>query len=504
MTAPTTDAEYLAWLQADAQPRCLLVEMTYRPSGGGTSTVYLASAPFVSRPGDTPANQTYLAVITAVPQFRQSMSDVMLGRTTYNEGTITLHNGDGAFDDWLDYTTYNFFGRPLAMYLGASDWPRSAFRAVWTGVTAQVTMNGTNSVSITARDRQHLLNVEPTSTLISSGSFPNAGPNIGKRMPLCYGQCSNVQPVLLDSSAQNYAVHDGAVNAFTQMYERGVAGTPSYADTSTGRFNYSGGADPGGTLTYDMQGAKPGGSYLTKAKDIITDLLITRGPLTSGDMEATTWAAMNTTFPQAINLYVQNPAGVMLYELVDQIMRSVGGYYTVNRDGQFVFDQFKLSGSSTLSIGTQDIAAKGLAVARQYQPWDKLSRGYKKNWTVITNGNAGVTEDERERMAGDGYWKVSTNASAANYSKVYTPDKQMTLLTSATDCQTEADRWMGIWGVPRIVYSIQCFTGTARLNIGSRVTVTHPRYGLSAGVDGTVVAITDRPSKKMQTLEVMM
>jgi hypothetical protein len=98
---------------------------------------------------------------------------------------------------------------------------------------------------------------------------------------------------------------------------------------------------------------------------------------------------------------------------------------------------------------------------------------------------------------------ASVNSGAANLLKTNDPKQEGTLLTSKTDCQTEADRWMGIWGSVRVQYAIECFLDGVRVNLGDRVKITHPRLGLAAGVTGTVVKVSDRFTKRRQILEVL-
>lgn len=498
MTAPAyTDANWAAWLAKDSEPRCVLVELDYRNSGGTTVTAYLSTSAYVSEPSDTPANQVYSAVVRSIPQFSQRMSDVLVGATTPQYGNIVIDNGDGAFDSWL---TLNFSGRAARVYLGAANWPKAAFRAVWIGVIATMQVGDVNTFVVQIRSRQHLMNQNVESTVFASGA-PMPSTTAGKYYPLCYGDCRNVSPILIDASYLGsygrYRVNAAACYAIDEVRSKGVA--VAFTDGADGTFYITGTND--GEITCDVRGMKSGANLIDDIKEIITDICITRGPFQTADFDTATWTNLATTFPQKLGLYVAQP--VPIYQLLDQLCASVGAFYYVTRDGLINIKQFALSGASTLDIGVNQIAARGLSVTKVYQPIDKLRRGYLRQWTVQQYTAAGASLDDREVWLNAYAYKVSTNAAATNITKTAEPEIEGTLLTSGTDCQTEADRWMTIWGSVRVQFQVKCFTDGARVNLGDRVTLTHPRYGLEDGVTGTVVAVTDQPSKHAQLLEIL-
>lgn len=514
-----SDADYALWLASDATERCILVEMEYRDSGGSTVTAYLSTGPFVSGPGDTPANQSYSAVIVETPVFAQTMSDVLYGRTTPNVGAIVLDNGDGAFDGWI---TQNFSGRALRMYLGGPTWDRADFRSVWTGVISTLTVNGTNALTVQTQSREHLMSQMVTATKITTGD------SAGKYRPLCYGTCTNVPAMLIDNATHKYAVNTADVYAISQVRMDGVAlDGADWTDNSDGTFSLDYAAS--GQVTADVQGMYSGGTLFQYIKEIVKDICVTRGPFVEADFDTTTWTNLNTTFPQKLGLFMVQPRPIN--ELMDEICGSVGAFYYVNRDGKIVIKQFSLSGTATLSIGVDQIAAHGLSITGVLQPMDKLKRGYARNWTqqegnqadtnldvtrdgtgyvtdVVYDGIAptrtgAVTEANRERYRNRYSWKLAENAGAANILKRVEPAMQGTLLTDATECNTEATRWLALFSAPRVKYGLRCFTDGALVNLGDRVQITHPRYGLADGVTGTVIAVRDHPARHEQYLEIM-
>lgn len=492
-----TDAEYNAWLASERSTRCVLVDIEYRSSGGSTVKDYLSTHPFVTDSADTPANTAYRNVILEIPQLSQEMSDVLVGRTTPSVANVRIDNGDGALDSWI---TANFAGRPMTMYLGDPSWPKSDFRAVWTGVASALSVNRTSSLTIEARARDHLLTQDIITTKYTSGASE------GRYKPLAYGACYNVSPLYIGTGTDHkYAFN--AADTYTSPDVR-ISGVATTSRTDNGDGTFSLWSEATGQVTCDIpSGMYSGGTQFRTLKQIVKDLCVTRGPFVEADFESTMWAALDTTFPQYMGLWIPSP--MKYFEALDLLCASVGAFYYVNRDGKIVIGKFQLSGTATLSIGPDQIVAKGLSIVKVYQPMDNLRRGYARMWTTQDsfgdNDGAGlVNETDREKWRNEYSWVASTNSGAANLLKTLDPNQKGTLLTSKSDCQTEADRWMGIWGSVRVRYAIECFLDGARVNLGDRVQITHPRFGLSAGVTGTVVKYTDQPTKRRQILEVLM
>ena len=486
-----SDTQYTAWLASDAQQRCVLVELDYLAADNTTTvTTYVATHGFVSAPTDSPANQSYAAVIVGVPLLSQRMSDVLLGSTTANTGVIVLDNSDGTYDAWL---TSNFSGRAVRMYLGSPSWPKADFRSVWTGVISDLRVGELNNVAVEIRSRDHLLSQDITSTKITTGE------SAGKYRPLCYGTCVNVSPLLYDSSLDKYVVNAANVYNIDAVRINGVS-TASFTDNSDGTLTLTGG-DPVGQVTADVRGMFSGGTLFTKIKDIVNDMLVTRGPFVAGDFDTTTWTNLNTTFAQTMGLYIDQPRP--LYQLLDEVCASVGAFYYFTRTGLLNIKQFALSGTATLSLDTNQIVVRGVNVVKVWQPLTKLKRGYARNWTPQSSVDSTVTTADREKWLQPYQWKLAENAAAANIKKLLQNPEEGTLLTSGTQTQTEADRWMGIWGNIRVQYRIDAFNTAATINLGDRVKVTHPRYGLSAGVTGTVVALSDQINRHRYQIEIL-
>ena len=488
-----SDADYAIWLAADNQSRIVLVEVKAW-SGGAEVTRYMSNYPFVSGPSDSPANQAYDDFVLSVPQFSHRMSEQFTGQSTPSWGDIEIANENGDRDSWLTADAWD--ARSVKMYLGDKSWARADFRKILDGTIADIYATGQRTLALKVRDKQWMLNV-PAQTSLIGGSTANK--DLPK--PLCYGQAFNTEPVLTVAATHEYQDHDGAVNAISTVYDNGVSVgfTPTIA---SGTFVLS--AAPAGRITADVQGAKPGGTYLTKCADIMQHLITTHSALTTGDLDASSFSAFNTTAPQALGLYVRERQN--LIELLDALIQSVGGWYGFSRDGLLQLGRLEdpASGTSVLDLTADDLVEGSLRCIRRIVPVTTVRLGYRKNWTLQTDGVAGAaTEARRADLAAE--YLVSKALDAAiktAHPLALEPELAGTLMTVQSDCDTEAARRLALWGVTRYVYAFDCFSAPARVSLGQVIKLTHPRFGFAGGAKAVVVGITEQPTKNRLSLEI--
>lgn len=495
-----TDADYQDWLDSANASRVVLIEAEYRDVYGTVGTEYMALKPYMSAPNDTPANQPYRAIVAEIPTLSQTMSDVLVGRTTANIGSLSVLAIDTTTDTWVMYR--DWIGRPIRLLLGDPSWERFNFRTLWDGVVADLSVSGTSLIKFELRDQQHLLNQPPTRSVIGPSSWGAAN----RPAPLCYGKCKNVTPSLIMGRPFQYQVHDGPIEAIDVVYSNGVAlSTATYAvDLTTGSFTIPVTANVTGEITCDVRGAVDGdGNRIDTAAKIIYDLAVTRGPLSFALTDLDDFAA---TCPQALGLFASSES-VMTYELIDQVITSVGAYYSIDRDGNFYAKQFRfpidgrndtveggdayvvLLDPPVMNIEPRQMASGGFAIEKVYQPVPQVMLGYDRAWTAQKNIAAAAADDQRSFVANGMYVATATNAYVSDYAKIVDKGLQETLLTDATDAQNEADRRIRLWNQVRVLVKLACYTHPARLKLGDSVFVTHPRHSFASGKFGVVVSM---------------
>lgn len=209
-----SDAQFAQWLKDQASSLTVLAEIRFGYQSAGVpaqGTIYLSDRGYVSKPTDSPANQRYRGVIQDAPDVERAISLEQLGgRGVMSEGDLTLGNTDGSLDFLLDVIVD---GRNVNFYVGDKDWPRADFRFVNAAAIAVVKAGNDDTIALSLRDKNYLLDATMIGTAISSG------PNAGKPKPILIGYVNNfdVTPYLIDAAALTYYINDFAMSSIFRM-----------------------------------------------------------------------------------------------------------------------------------------------------------------------------------------------------------------------------------------------------------------------------------------------
>ncbi len=480
-----SDDQYAAWLRADNKKRALLVEADAY-SGGSVVTRYMATYPFVSKPADTPANQSYDDIVRGLPSFQADIGEALGGRGVSGWGNLIVANDSGVNDSWLDD---GWDGRALKMWFGDPAWPKSDFRRILDGVSADITAPARNQLALAARDKLWATNVPLQKNLVGGTTA-----NEDQLVPICLGQKFNITPVLIDAATHKYQVHDGEIEDITDVREGGNS-TAYTKQLAAGTFTLTG--SPTLPITCDVKGAKPSGTYLTKAADLISYLLTTRTQLTAGDINATSFADFNTLCPQTLGYY--SSSFVSVGSVVDELLAGVGGYWTTNRIGEVILGRLDApSGVAELDLLADDVSLGGLRVISRMLPVKTYRLGWRHNATQQSDGLAGVVTEANRALYGRLYSavkKVNAGVETVNL-LAESPALVGSLLAVKSEAQTECDRRAALRAQVRYIYEASCFCAPFTLRLGQEVRLTHPRYGFDAGRNAIVVGFQEYPTRK--------
>ncbi len=484
-----TDEQYDVWLKSDAPQRVLLVEAAAYADGVET-TYYFSTHPFVSLPSDTPANQAYDDIILEVPLFTQRIPEALGGNSQAGWGDIIISNESGARDDWLEMA---WDGRSLKMLVGDPDWPRNDFRVVVDGFSADIVALDDRRIAIRARDKSWALNV-PIQTNLIGGS----GSNKDKLKPLCYGDCFNVEPVLLDHTTHKYQVHDGITEDIPAVREGG--NTTAFAEQlADGTFTLTG--SPTARITADVLGDSTG-AYLTTVADIINEIVTTRTVLTSGDIDSAAFTAFDALCPQTVGIYIRE--GALVAQVLDALVKSVGGYWTFNRDGELTLGRLDApTGTPVLELIEDDIALNGIRLVRRILPVKAERFGWRRNWTPQEDTVGAVSEANRALYAAAYQTVTAENAGVpVVHLLADEPPQFATLLQIESEAQDEVERDATLYSELRYVHEVQCFAAPFQIHCGQVIQITYPNAMFAAGRLVTVIGMRETPTGKRVVLEV--
>lgn len=494
-------APFIAWLGTPAR-RCLIAEVGVK-SGGTEITRYLSSTPFKTEPADTPANQPYMARIAGGVQFTRRLDlDGSGGSQAF--GDIELDNTDGALDAWLGDV---WAGRPINLYLGQEDWPKSSFEKVFSGTVDDIQPRARNRMNLALADI-----FGPLNTAISTATVGGTADNKNALLPIALGECFNVLAVLVDAATPKYAVHlAAAIERVIEVRDNALA-VAATASVSTGSFTKT--TARFGTITADVQGAKlpdPGSPLVIEwrndAGGLIEWVATELGDgqfITSGQIDQTRLSAFRAACPQPLGLYInaQRPR----LDVMRELAASVGATLTTTYDGKLILARVGF-GAPVGAIGPRQMMEDSGPLKPLSRP---LARGAIRldgcrNWTPQTADIAGSVTLPQYPIFQDEYTPfAATDATVlADWKQSATPAARPTLMVVDADVSAEAARLLALWKVPRTVFG---FTGWAELlqyEIGDTVTLTHPRFGLAAGVPAQIVGVQHDWVRQRVSLEVL-
>lgn len=488
-----SDAQYTAWLAADNKERVILVEVDAY-SSGSTVTRYLSDRGFTSLPTDTPANTAYDDIVMAVPGIRSAMADALRGRSLVSFGDLDVDNSGGARDGWL---LDAWDGRPIRLYLGAAGWPKSDFRQVFAGVVADIQARDNATLTLRLRDRQYLLDV-PLQTNLVGGT----GTAKDQRLPVCYGEVKQVEPVLIDAAARKYALHDGQIQSVDAVYQDGAAIATYTADLAAGTITLT--AALTGRITADVKGSKTGGTYVNTTADIAQRIVQERAGWSAGDIAAGSVAQLNADAPGAAGIYVTEDQATVLSTL-DTLITGAGGYYAVGRDGKLTMGLFKApAGTPVVTVGEDDVEQGQVELTKRIVPLKSVRVGYARYYTTIGSGAAaGLTEAQRQRLR-DEYLVAKAATALTGFLLAVDGDLQGSCYVAQADASAEATRRAALWGQLRRVFRVGGFLAAQQVELGSVIALDLLRYGLGGGVLATVVGLRESITGGSMELEVFL
>lgn len=474
------DAQYLAWLASPGAIRCVLLEASVRT--GGVETVrYLSSAHYTTGPLDTPANTHYQAVISGGATITEKLS--IDGTASLSFGDIEIGNIDGSRDGWLDDLWIN---RPVALWLGDVRWPRAEFRPIFAGTLAGIGSRDRSTLNLALRDKSQRLNTPMTE--VTLGGLTE---NKDRIKPLCFGECHNVTPLLIDPATLTYQVHDGAIERIIEVRDDGVP-VGYTADLESGKFSLA--VQSFGVITASVQGDKAGGVYRNTVASLIERIVTGYGKaadrFAAEDIDTDNFADFEAAHPQPVGLYLADRTNVI--QACADLAASVGAQAVMDSSGLLRLLKIALPAVGTATaVGAAQMAERSLHIADRPAVQASVKIGYCKNWMVQTNLLAGIPEEHKDLFAQEWLTAAASDDDVAEaYRLAIEPAQLDTLLLTRTDARAEAARRLALWSVQRTVYG---YTGTPALmlqTLGDAQTLTHTRYGLSSGVTGQIVGIT--------------
>lgn len=278
---------------------------------------------------------------------------------------------------------------------------------------------------------------------------------------------------------------------------------------------------PAGTLTASVQGLKnsvsfpsaiatpvlSNSTYVNNIASIIAVVVTQYGKpetrLSLTDLDPNNFYTFSTAFTQSVGINISDRTNVI--DVCNQILNSVGSQLYMTRKGKLQLLTVGIATSDTsVAITTSDILHHSLSISQKIEAKPSVNLAYCKDWTVQTGLLTSIPQSHKDLYATEWYNKIYTdNVLKTKYKTNAVPEEKETLLLVGTEATAEATRLTNLYSKPKFVYK---FTGIARLlslKLGQAITLTHPRFGLSAGKTGQVISLSPNWLKSTIDVEVL-
>lgn len=471
-----TDEQFMAWLKNPAAARMVLIEVQVNV-GGTEMTRYIASREYVTGPADTPANTVYLPLAKGGLAFTEQVS--LTGDAALSGGDIELDNGDGALDGWLGDVWRN---RRIRAWSGDPAWPRADFRLVFDGIVDDVGSSSRDTVNLVLRDKLQRLN-----TPISEAKLGGTSTNKDAVLPIPFGECHNVAPLLTDPVTLEY----GFLGAVESTFEVRTNGKPIAValNNQAGRFNLT--TNPySTTITASVQG-DAGGGYAPRIAPLVRRIATAYGKesdrFTDADIDVANLAAFDAAHPQPVGLYVADRTNQAV--AIQQLAASVGAQAIMSATGQLRLIQIALPAAGTpVEIGPGQMMANSLHPAERLPVMAAVKIAFDRNYTVQAPLTTSIPAAHADLYATE--WLTETvvdEGVRARYRLTDDPVQIETCLKTRADARAEATRRLALRSVPRTVYEFDGEPELMVLELGHPVVLRDERFSLAAGAPGVVV-----------------
>ena len=474
-----TDAQFLAWLQSPSAIRLVLIEAQVTVAGSEV-TRYIASRPYVTGPLEVPANTAYLPLASGGLAFTEQVS--LSGEAGLSGGDIELDNADGALDGWLGDVWMN---RSIKVWSGDPSWPRSDFQLVFDGIIADVASSGRSTVNLVLRDKLQRLN-----TPIIETKLGGTTPNKDALLPVPFGECHNVTPLLTNPATLEY----GFLGTVESTFEVRANGKPIAValNDRAGRFNLT--TDPfSSTITASVQGDN-GASYVPRIALIVRRIVTGYGKeaerFTLNDLDKTNFAAFSKAHLQTVGLYIADRTNQA--QAIQQLAASVGAQAVMSRTGKLRMVKIALPADGVpVAIGPEQMRERSLRPAQRLPVVAAVKIGFDRNWTVQAGLTTSIPPVHADLYATE--WLTETVVDEevrARYRLTDDPVQIDTCLKTRADARAEALRRLALNKVPRTIYEFDGEPEMMMLELGQPVTLRADRFGLQDGVPGVVVMLS--------------
>lgn len=474
--------------------------------------IHVASHEFITDDDDTPADTPFYGALDQPLSFRRSIVRTEgFGGLIVGQGELVIQNSSGDYDFMPQY--YALDGRNLEVKFGRPGDNYANWFTVFRGTASDYHVDETE-FRVDLQDYGYKLEVALNTNTYAGTGGVNGGADLeGKRKPLCYGYCLNLTPVLVKANSQLYQVHDGSVQAISGVYANGVALTydQDYATSAEllsatvpegyyatclamGLFRIDFLLD-GDVITCDVEGDDSGTGFVSTQASIVRRIVGTKTVLVDPtDFYLPSFSIMDAASGYDIGYYADHNNDQTVSEAIATII-GFSGVVGFRRNGKIEVCLFMAPADPPHMYLDRteiiDIRRERLPDGLTPPPY-RWRVGYGRNWTVQDEIAGSVSDARRAFLTEEVRYATAESLSVkVNHEFAQEPDAVGGFYRNKADAQAVADRLLDLYSATASLYRVVLGLRAYRLEIGSVVHVTFPRFDLTNGRLLRVVEVSE-------------
>lgn len=474
----------------------------------GEVVLRYSSAPYETRPGDTPSSQPYRPCATVALALSRSvpLSPGAGGIVALQVGEIELNNADGALDPIVE--SYAVDGRDVTVRLVPRDGAYADAVLLFRGTASGWLYGDRTSVKLGMHGVALLLDQPLQGKVYAGTGGKEGGVDIkGLRVPLNYGPIDRFSPPCTDTVLLMYQLNDGPIQAVIAARDGDAAsialGTDyaSHADlaaaaTAEGTMDtcladgfVRLGSKPNFNLTVDFEGDKSGGVYRTATADIGRHFIEARLGLGDSRTDGDAFDALAALQP-AVVCYSLGTDAKNASDALAELFGGIGAFVADTIDGKFTCARLDAPDpAAAMEIPAEAIGGDGLqaiALPDDIDPgaW-RIGCAWGRNWTVQTSNLAGSVLEDLDRVSylAKAYRielfaagaVLLTHPTAKDHAEV------PSLFAEQADAAAEAARLGALYAPGRKCFAVPLQAVSLQAELGASVRLFYDRFSLSAG-----------------------
>ena len=333
---------------------------------------------------DADTGTTYASRLLSTVGIERRKDPLFFGKITYSDFSITVDNADG---ELYDLQNWDVYGQPLSIAIGENTQSAASFTTVRTGTVKEYIFKG-DTVEIIVQDSRRVLERDLPVKTVNTTDYANADRDIGKLIPLVYGECRGVPCRVTNDATATTSFsfvacdtddHSGGVTSIDTVYVDGVSVAFSGTSLTNATFNLASSVyELGKSVTCDMVGFDDVGSNpLDIAKDILTTYLNVDYNSNYFDLAAWTSATVG-----------KDDIGICLYkkESIAKAMEKIGATFLeglgVTPDNKFTWKQRSDLNAPIYQVKAEDWLAPPDVEFSSDEAISSASVGYSQFWNT--------------------------------------------------------------------------------------------------------------------------